>query len=323
MEMSDSEIAKYNMGKNRLLWIDVHLQLSVPYFYVLCESKEVKVTTATDGEVISPSIRLPSGKLLYKGVSSQLDPQAASLTGDTWLEVLTEITDVTLKQLPEFLDEYHTSDEFLSTLKNAFGIFLEAMAKGPTSLRICDFDSIRKVESASDARTTKTILDEDCRPKADSGLDAFFVSIGIIAYWIRQGSAVNCPFAKLLAKLYDIGFFEMTPMFGLRRLEEVRPILKECKEAYGFSDVLTMILEECCFKDNGSLCLSEEMTVSSSVGLFFAMAKEEWLCPTYKKMIKDKLDDLKKKEEEKAAVAPVSDPEEAHTNQELDNVEDG
>lgn len=256
---------------------------------MLCGDERVKLVEdlskveMEDGSVltdadISAEKRLPPDckTALIRGAKS-----GSPLTEMTWLKTITLLVESTLQKF-HYVTNSLSSESARSEIEdlddsalsnNGKAFFFKALLEGPSGLNI-NVDCLTVKEGITDFGKYSERYGGNF-PSARKYGSIFVTAIGLIGYWQRKGIELDCPFAKLLATLADIGFFSLVPMFNTSSLEKVRPILKECRERYGADDWFKEFLDMILFKDN-----SDDETniraISASVGLFFTMSKEEW-----------------------------------------------
>jgi len=256
---------------------------------MLCGDERVKLVEdlskveMEDGSVLTDA-DIPNEKRLPPNFKTALIRGAKSgspLTEMTWLKTITLLVENTLQKF-NFVTNLLSSESAQSEIEeltdtaisnNGKAFFFKALLEGPSGLNI-NVDCLTVKESPTDFGKYSERYGGNF-PSARKYGSIFVTAIGLIGYWQRKGIELDCPFAKLLATLADIGFFSLVPMFNTSPLERVRPILKECKERYGTAEWFKEFLDMILFKDNND-DETNIRAISASVGLFFTMSKEEW-----------------------------------------------
>lgn len=288
--------------KSRLPFKDfIHSKSPFPKAgFLFCESERVRVVDAdTSGWSPEEILEFENHKTLLSGVKI-----GEPLVGELWLKYLALMVEETLENLNKIGEEfrdYKKSDDyaqgsekdsfFLSVddwgekLRDAIGsgtaaLMLKILVEGPKAFKVTSEGCLTFTETFTDY----SINDQRslCNPRpAESPTYAIFLAISLIGYWQLHGySHIYCPIASLLGKMYECGLFSLLPMFNTENLEQLRPLIQECKKAYGievpylYSELFEYLLEGQEADD------SSDGALSVSCAIAHKMLDEEWLKAT-------------------------------------------
>lgn len=268
--------------------------------FLFCESERVRVVDAdVSGWPLEETLEFENHKTLVSGVKV-----GEPLVGELWLKYLTLMVEETLENLNKIGEEfraYKKSDEYdQASEKEAFfvsvdewgeklrdaissgttAMMLKILVEGPKAFKVTSEGCLTFMETFTDysIEDQRTLC---CPRPAESPNYAIFLAISLISYLQRHGYGhIYCPIASLLGKMYECGLFSLLPMFNTENLEQLRPLIQECKKVYGvevhylYSELFEYLLEsqEADESSDGSL--------SVSCAIVHKMLDEEWLIPT-------------------------------------------
>lgn len=247
---------------------------------MLCSDERVKLVEdlskveMEDGSflqevAISDENKLPPDfkTALIRGAKS-----GSPLTGMTWLKNLTNLIDTSLS--------FDLGTDSISDMSKA--ILLDTLFNGPSKLNIKLSKYLSRNESITDFEDDHSLSSDNLYENSEEPhTEVFMAAIGLIGYWRRKGIELDCPLAKLMATLSDIGYFELIPMFNIESLEKVRPVFRECRERYGyrtnwFCKFFQLMLFGFDIVDSSKHDNRILLRESASRGLLYAMINEEW-----------------------------------------------
>jgi len=271
---------------------------------LLCESERVKAVDPSEipeeGMAGKDILEFPGHKSLVYGVEF-----GEPLVGELWLKYLALIIETSLENINSIGEDYikkakghDNPDEVFSEderkvfdVVNTFGddlrrvitkevtsIMLKIIAEGPRELKIVGGQKTMIIqEFFADFELCSSNSNFATRAYEDSH-SIFFFALALISYWQKHGYPnIYCPLATLIGKMYDCGLFSLLPMFDTENLEQLRPLIQECKKAYGtfakylYQEIFTYLILD------GDESETLDYMVSSASAIAFKMLKDEWL----------------------------------------------